>query len=70
MAKGDNVIRLYDVKPEMALDHLNRATGLDFEKMPQNLADLANGKIGTLTLPAEDIVGVPPILTDVVAMPG
>lgn len=39
---NDNVIRLYQVRPEMALEHLKRTTGLNFDEVPQSLATLAN----------------------------
>jgi hypothetical protein len=65
--KSDNVIRLYDVKPELALQHLNRTTGLNFEDMPQSLAGLVTDT-GVAEFDFED--NDPPILTDVVALPG
>jgi len=58
----NNVIRLYDVKPEMALEHLKRSTGLDFKGMPQNL-------VGSSKIEEEfefDFESVP-VLTDVVS---
>lgn len=65
--KHGNVIRLYDVKPELALQHLNRSTGLNFEDMPQSLAELVTDS-GVAEFDYED--NAPPILTDVVAIPG
>ena len=43
-AVNDNVIRLYQVRPEMALEHLKRATGLNFDEMPESLVTLANAE--------------------------
>jgi hypothetical protein len=57
-AVKNNVIRLYDVKPEMALEHLKRSTGLEFDDVPQNLAGLVE--------PLEAPEQVPPVLTDIV----
>lgn len=54
----NNVIRLYDVKPELALEHLKRSTGLDFDGLPENLAEQVTK--------AED---QPPVLTDIVDEP-
>lgn len=65
--KDGNVIRLYDVKPELALQHLNRSTGLNFEDMPQNLAELVTD---SRVAEFEVEENAPPILTDIVAMPG
>lgn len=55
-----NVIRLYDVRPELALEHLKRSTGLDFDAVPQSLA--------TFVLQAEE-PEEPPVLTEVVDAP-
>ncbi len=63
-AVKNNVIRLYDVKPEMALEHLKRSTGLEFDELPQNLAD----RVEVPTTFADE-TSVPPILTDIVDMP-
>lgn len=60
-AVKSNVIRLYDVKPELALEHLKRSTGLDFDELPENLADRIDDRY-------ED-QPAPPILTDIVDMP-
>lgn len=65
-AVKNNVIRLYDVKPEMALEHLKRSTGLDFDQMPENLAGLVESPAETKRRQDEDLA---PILTDVVAEP-
>lgn len=58
--KPSNVIRLYDVKPEMALEHLKRTTGLDFESVPESLAELANQSR------VKPELSEPPVLTDIV----
>ena len=55
-----NVIRLYDVKPELALEHLKRSTGLDFDSLPPNLADA----IEQSQRDSEQ----PPLLTDIVEL--
>lgn len=65
-AAKNNVIRLYDVKPEMALEHLKRSTGLDFDQMPENLAGLVETPVETKRRQEEDLA---PILTDVVVEP-
>ena len=36
----NNVIRLYEARPERLREHLNRVTGLNFSDIPQNLAEL------------------------------
>jgi len=73
-ALKDNVIRLYDIKPEMALEHLKRATGLDFDQAPQNLASLVNlASSGQRSeqLPSrfDNYDNDLPVLTDIVALP-
>lgn len=60
-AVKSNVIRLYDVKPELALEHLKRSTGLDFDELPENLAHRIDEKSGQQA--------VPPVLTDIVEEP-
>jgi hypothetical protein len=64
-AVKNNVIRLYDVKPELALEHLKRSTGLDFDDLPPNLAASIE--------PAKDVEmtedELPPVLTDIVDAP-
>lgn len=55
-ASTSNVIRLYDVRPEMALEHLKRSTGLDFDAMPENLAEHVE----------KEASSTPPLLTDIV----
>lgn len=68
--KKGNVIRLYDVKPELALQHLNRTTGLNFDEMPQSLAgQLTEDPFADFDFDFEE-EAAPPILTEVVAMPG
>lgn len=70
MHKGhDNIIRLYDVKPELALEHLNRSTGLEFDRMPQNLAQLVVQDKNLMKGFTGSEQNEPPILTDVVALP-
>jgi hypothetical protein len=61
-AVKDNVIRLYDVKPEMALEHLKRSTGLEFSDLPQSLVR------ANQPAKVQDSMQVPPILTDIVDM--
>lgn len=63
----DNVIRLYQRKPELALQHLKRTTGLDFDAMPQSLAAYAEAELEKYRDQAED--AQPPILTDIVDIP-
>lgn len=57
---GDNVVHIYQVRPEMALEHLRRTTGLEFDPMPENLA----GADSKAMKGGQDIE--PPLLTDVV----
>jgi hypothetical protein len=54
------VVNLYQVRPEMALAHLKRTTGLEFDTMPQSLVNF-HGQPGN-----ESSRGEPPMLTDVV----
>jgi hypothetical protein len=61
----DNVIRLYDARPELALEQLKRSTGLNFDELPQNLAKL----IEESQKKAAVANAAPPILTDVVETP-
>jgi len=70
-AVKDNVIRLYDVKPEMALEHLKRSTGLDFDDMPQNLVMTTHkqSSFGMTDMDDSEFKCAPPILTDIVAAP-
>ena len=58
----DNVIRLYDARPDLVLEHIKRSTGLDFDALPQNLAELVRES-------QEEKEGIPPILTDIVEIP-
>ncbi len=62
----DNVIRLYDARPELALEQLKRTTGLDFEELPQNLADYIKKAQNIETTDSSQ----PPILTEIVEYPG
>lgn len=64
-AVKNNVIRLYDVKPELALEHLKRSTGLDFNDLPQNLAN----QMTAHTSFEEEHDDLLPILTDIVDSP-
>lgn len=60
--KKDKVVHIYQVRPEMALEHLKRTTGLDFESLPESLVNDLEPRAtqGGNTDPE------PPILTDVV----
>lgn len=62
----DNVIRLYDVRPEMALEHLKRSTGLSFDNPPSSLASLVR-KQEVVQVAECDVA--PPVLVDVVDEP-
>lgn len=54
--RSDNVVHIYQVRPEMALEHLRRTTGLEFDPMPENLVRDAEGS-------SEE---EPPLLTEIV----
>lgn len=57
---ASKVVHMYQVRPELALEHLKRTTGLDFDSVPQSLVNLANQT-------SEDgNYSEPPLLTDVV----
>jgi hypothetical protein len=58
----NNVIHLYDARPDLVLEHIKRSTGLDFDALPQNLAELIRQS-------QEENEVSPPILTDVVETP-
>ena len=60
-----NVIRLYDARPELALEQLKRSTGLNFDELPQNLAELIEDSQKSMA----EVEPEPPILTDVVDSP-
>lgn len=64
-AVKNNVIRLYDVKPELALEHLKRSTGLDFDGLPPNLAAAVEKGPSAIA----DMDELPPVLTDIVDEP-
>lgn len=64
--KKDNVIRLYDVRPEMALERLKRSTGLDFNKQPESLVQLVR-RNEALRMRVDEVS--PPVLIDVVDVP-
>jgi hypothetical protein len=36
---ANKVVHLYQVRPELALEHLKRTTGLDFDSIPQSLVN-------------------------------
>lgn len=58
--RNNNVVHIYQVRPEMALEHLRRTTGLEFDPMPENLVNDAAAELGGSS-EAE-----PPLLTDIV----
>lgn len=57
---ANKVVHLYQVRPELALEHLKRTTGLDFDSVPQSLVN------GNSQASDQDGCSEPPILTDVV----
>jgi len=62
--RTDNkVVHIYQVRPELALEHLKRTTGLEFDTVPESLVQEREPATRPL---AEDIDPEPPILTDVV----
>lgn len=61
----DNVIRLYDVRPEMALEHLQRSSGVT-TAMPRSPAA---EKATPIKMPVDDLDEFP-ILTDIVDLVG
>lgn len=63
----DNVIRLSQRKPELALERLKRTTGLDFDAMPQSLAAYAEVELEKYRF--HSVSAQPPVLTDVVDLP-
>lgn len=63
----DNVIRLYQRKPELALERLKRTTGLDFDAMPQSLAAYAEAELEKYRF--QSVSAQPPVLTDIVELP-
>lgn len=52
---ASKVVHLYQVRPELALEHLKRTTGLDFDSVPLSLVNHDS-----------DDYSEPPLLTDVV----
>ncbi len=56
---ANKVVHLYQVRPELALAHLKRTTGLDFDSVPQSLVNHTNQA-------SDDEYSEPPLLTDVV----
>ncbi|WP_320822432.1 hypothetical protein [Reinekea sp.] len=67
-ALNENVIRLYDKRPEMALAHLKRETGLDFDQTPQNLVNIEQHSSPVPSRFANYDNDLP-VLTDIVALP-
>lgn len=61
-ARSGKVVHIYQVRPELALEHLKRTTGLDFDGLPESLVHELSGRADQgVAAPAD-----PPILTDVV----
>lgn len=56
---ANKVVHLYQVRPELALEHLKRTTGLDFDSVPQSLVNHESEV-------SDDEYSEPPLLTDVV----
>lgn len=56
---ANKVVHLYQVRPELALEHLKRTTGLDFDSVPQSLVNHESEA-------SDDEYSEPPLLTDVV----
>lgn len=56
---ASKVVHLYQVRPELALAHLKRTTGLDFDSVPQSLVNYTSKA-------SDDNNSEPPLLTDVV----
>lgn len=56
---ASKVVHLYQVRPELALEHLKRTTGLDFDSVPQSL-------VNHVDQASDDEYSEPPLLTDVV----
>jgi hypothetical protein len=54
------VVHLYQVRPELALEHLKRATGLDFDSVPQSLVNSVSDSRD------DGVRSEPPLLTEVV----
>ena len=60
---NNKVVHIYQVRPELALEHLKRTTGLEFDTVPESLVHDRE----PVTRPrVEDSDPEPPILTDVV----
>lgn len=59
----NKVVHIYQVRPEMALEHLKRTTGLEFDSVPESLVHDREGAAPDLV---EESEPEPPILTDVV----
>jgi hypothetical protein len=57
---ASKVVHLYQVRPELALEHLKRTTGLDFDSIPLSLVNSDSGSSD------ETIRTEPPLLTEVV----
>lgn len=56
---ASKVVHLYQARPELALAHLKRTTGLDFDSVPQSLVNQTSDA-------SEKEFSEPPLLTDVV----
>lgn len=56
------VVHIYQVRPEIALEHLRRSTGLEFDSLPQSLVNALEDD----TKRGDNAAPEPPILTDVV----
>ena len=67
IAVNDNVIRLSQKRPDMALERLKRSTGLDFDAVPQSLVNLAEQEL-TTHLEKEASMQAP-VLTEIVDGP-
>lgn len=62
--RTDNkVVHIYQVRPELALEHLKRTTGLEFDTVPESLV---HDREPVPHSQAGDCDPEPPILTDVV----
>ncbi|MEX2320789.1 MAG: hypothetical protein WD668_05505 [Saccharospirillum sp.] len=57
---ANKVVHLYQVRPALALEHLKRTTGLDFDSVPQSLVN------GNTQEGHDDGYSKPRTLTDVV----
>lgn len=60
--EDSKIVHIYQVRPEMALEHLQRTTGLDFESLPESLVNELEPRPESRQ--GDDVE--PPTLTDVV----